>query len=90
MTDNSNDALRQHVDQLGDTPGSATTKGRHAGPDAGQAPPEADGRGRVGRIGNTGVAPDWMQEQVGKGQAVNRDASGVPTEVEKERTGSDR
>lgn len=90
MTDNSNDALRQHVDQLGDTPGSATTKGRHADAGTGQAPPETGGRGRIGRIGNTGVGPDWMQDQAGKGQAVNRDASGVPTEVEKERAGSDR
>jgi hypothetical protein len=30
MTDNSNDTVRQHVDQLGDTPGSASPKDRHA------------------------------------------------------------
>jgi hypothetical protein len=31
MTDNSNDAVRQHVDQLRDTPASAGTKDRPAG-----------------------------------------------------------
>lgn len=31
MTDNSNDAIRQHVDQLGVTPGSTSTKDRPAG-----------------------------------------------------------
>lgn len=90
MTDNSNDTQRQHVDQLGDTAGSTTTKGRHADQDSGEAPPRADGRGRVGRVGNTGVGPDWMQDQPGKGQAVNREASGVPAEADTERAGSDR
>ncbi len=57
MTDNSNDAQRQHVDQLADT-GSASTRGRH---------PDQD-----------------------TAQADERDANGLPTESEKELTGSER
>ncbi len=71
MTDNSNDAVRQHVDQLGDTPASASTKDRRAG------------SGRE-------LRPDWMRDQAGKGQAIDRDDAGIKTDSEKESVGSDR
>jgi hypothetical protein len=70
MTDNSNDAVRQHVDQLRDPPASAGTKARPAGsgreprPDwmrdpagTGQAPDRGD-RGTTTKSETVGVGSD--------------------------------
>jgi hypothetical protein len=44
-----------------------------------------DAGGRTGRIGNTGVGPDWMQDQPGKGREVAREDAGIPTADEREK-----
>lgn len=87
MTERQNDdPFRVEHDESGTfTDGSASTKGGHA--DQGEAAPgtREDAGGRTGRIGNTGLGPDWMQDQPGKGREVNREAAGVPTDDEREK-----
>lgn len=68
MTDNSNDAMRQHVDQLRDTPASASTKGRSAGSGTQLRPDwmrDQAGKGNASDRGDRGTKTESEKEGVG-------------------------